>query len=154
MVQVYIRTSVTCKTDNSEFLLYILIFPEAKSFCSYFFLHLCRLYTFFWVKIDLFYAGCNFSGLASSIFTTDHISYQHFCKNLIFYRFFTELSFKIANSGRSDILVGLPFGFTFFIPPPHDSGRVLWFNIGRPCICRSLNRMSVCLFVFHFWIIT
>ena len=27
--------------------------------------------------------------------------------------------------------------------PPHDSGIVLWFHVGRPCVCPSVVRRSV-----------
>ena len=32
--------------------------------------------------------------------------------------------------------------------PPHDNGGVLWFHIGRPCVCLSISHTSV-LFLFH-----
>ena len=31
-------------------------------------------------------------------------------------------------------LPSIPF---FFYTPPHDSGGVLWFHVGRPCVCPS-----------------
>ena len=30
-----------------------------------------------------------------------------------------------------------------FYTPPHDSGRVLWFHVGRPYVCPSVSRTSV-----------
>ena len=30
-----------------------------------------------------------------------------------------------------------------FYTPPHNSGGVLWFYIGRPCVCPSVRRPSV-----------
>ena len=49
-----------------------------------------------------------------------------------------------------------------FHTPPHDSGGVLWFHIGRPCVQPSVVRsVSVCPFSFpddilsiHQWIFT
>ena len=31
-----------------------------------------------------------------------------------------------------------------FYTPPHDSGGVLWFHVGRPCVCPSVSRPSIC----------
>ena len=39
------------------------------------------------------------------------------------------------------------FFFFFFYTPPHDSGRVLWFHVGRPCVCPSVSHTSVHPFV-------
>ena len=33
-----------------------------------------------------------------------------------------------------------------FYTPPHDSGRVLWFHDGRPCVRPSVKRPSVSRF--------
>ena len=30
-----------------------------------------------------------------------------------------------------------------FYTPPHDSGRVLWFHFGRPCVCMSVRQLHV-----------
>ena len=42
------------------------------------------------------------------------------------------------------------FWFTFFqsdmlplLYPPHNSGGVLWFHVGHPCVCLSICRPSV-----------
>ena len=32
-----------------------------------------------------------------------------------------------------------------FLYPPHDSGRILWFHIGRPCVCPSVSQLYVCV---------
>ena len=37
-----------------------------------------------------------------------------------------------------------------FYTPPHDSGGVLWFHDGCPCVHLSVNRTTV----FHFWMTT
>ena len=36
-----------------------------------------------------------------------------------------------------------------FYTPPHNSGGVLWFHVGRPCV-----RLSMCLSIFRFRMIT
>ena len=40
-------------------------------------------------------------------------------------------------------------GGTFYTPP-QDSGEVLWFQVGRPCLCLSVVRLSVRPPVFGF----
>ena len=35
------------------------------------------------------------------------------------------------------------FGVTAFYTPPHNSGGVLWFHVGRPCICPSVRQSYV-----------
>ena len=32
---------------------------------------------------------------------------------------------------------------SYFYTPPHDSGGVLWFHVGRPCVCPPVIRPSV-----------
>ena len=47
-----------------------------------------------------------------------------------------------------------------FYTPPHNSGGVLWFHIGRPCVRPSYIRPSVCFSFLddnlskHQWIFT
>ena len=33
--------------------------------------------------------------------------------------------------------------FYTFYTPPHNSGRVLWFHVGRPCVCPSIRPFFV-----------
>ena len=47
------------------------------------------------------------------------------------------------------VLEALPF-YTL----PHDSGRVLWFHVGRPCVCPFVHQSYVRPSVFCFWMIT
>ena len=50
--------------------------------------------------------------------------------------------------------------FHTFYTPPHDSGRVLWFHVGRLCICTFTHLSSVCMSFLndnlskHQWIFT
>ena len=39
--------------------------------------------------------------------------------------------------------------FQCFYTPPHNSGGVLWFHVGRPCVCPSVRPSYVRPFV-HF----
>ena len=32
--------------------------------------------------------------------------------------------------------------YTYYTPP-HNSGGVLWFHVGRPCVCPSVVRPSI-----------
>ena len=50
-----------------------------------------------------------------------------------------------------------------YYTPPHYSGRVLWFHVGRPCVCPSIHpsvvrpsvsRTSIRPSVFRFQMIT
>ena len=41
-----------------------------------------------------------------------------------------------------------------FYTPPHNSGGVLWFHVGHPCVHPSVVRPSVCPSVFRFQMIT
>ena len=41
-----------------------------------------------------------------------------------------------------------------FLYPPHDSGGVLWFDAGSPCVCLSTRQSYVCTSVFRFRMIT
>ena len=47
-----------------------------------------------------------------------------------------------------------------FYTLPHNSGGVLWFHIGRPCVCPSVHRLSVRFsfsdanFSKHQWVFT
>ena len=43
--------------------------------------------------------------------------------------------------------------FTFYTPP-RNSGGVLWFHVGRPCVCPFVSRTSVRPSVFRFRMIT
>ena len=43
---------------------------------------------------------------------------------------------------------------TNFYTPPHNSGGVLWFHVGRPCVCPSVHQLSVRPSIFCFWMIT
>ena len=40
--------------------------------------------------------------------------------------------------------------YCHFLYPPHDSGRVLWFHVGCPCVCPSVVHPSVPPFIFSF----
>ena len=35
----------------------------------------------------------------------------------------------------------------FYYTPPDDSGGVLWFHVGCPCVCLSISSSSICLSV-------
>ena len=43
----------------------------------------------------------------------------------------------------NDIDVGVGEMNINFYTPPHNSGGVLWFHIGRPCVCPSVHRTYV-----------
>ena len=49
------------------------------------------------------------------------------------------------------VLVG-SFVHWYFYTPPHDSGLVLWFHVGYPCVClykRQVHwEVSVCIGVW------
>ena len=51
---------------------------------------------------------------------------------------------KKKNKPVANFYVGLffLFGNTFYTPP-HNSGGVLWFHIGHPCVRPSVSRPSV-----------
>ena len=40
--------------------------------------------------------------------------------------------------------------YCHFYTPPHDCGGLLWFYVGRPCVCLSVRRTPY----FRFWTIT
>ena len=46
------------------------------------------------------------------------------------------------------------FFFLDFYILPHDSGRVLWFHVGGPCVCLSIRQSYVRPSVFSFRMIT
>ena len=43
---------------------------------------------------------------------------------------------------------------SLFYTPPHDSGGVLWFHVGRPCVSPSVRQSYVRPSVFRFRMIT
>ena len=43
----------------------------------------------------------------------------------------------------NDIDVGVGEMNINFYTPPHNSGGVLWFHVGRPCVCPSVHRTYV-----------
>ena len=48
----------------------------------------------------------------------------------------------------------LQHGSFYFYTLPHDSGRVSWLHIGRPCVCPSVRQSYICPSVFYLRIIT
>ena len=56
------------------------------------------------------------------------------------------------------------YTITAFLYPPHNSGGVLWFHVGPPCVCSSISHTSISLSVHisfpddnlskHQWIFT
>ena len=66
-------------------------------------------------------------------FSTDHFETMHTCSTW---------------SVDVHVVLGISFHFflsTFFTfySTPHNSGGVLWFNVGRPCVCPSVRRSVV-----------
>ena len=58
-----------------------------------------------------------------------------------FLRNLTKMFIALSNKNHNCVL-------PTFYTPPHNSGRVLWFHIGHPCVCPSVRpsvvRSSVC----------
>ena len=71
-----------------------------------------------------------------------------------------QISSKIISSTMSapqpppPLWSGFEFHSLIFYTPPHNSGGVLWFHVGCPCVCPSVVRPSVHPSVFRFRMIT
>ena len=63
----------------------------------------------------------------------------------VFFIFKAKAPFTIVGSTCFNI-----FFFFFFYTSLHNSGRVLWFYIGRPCVCPSICRPLVLRPAIHF----
>ena len=63
---------------------------------------------------------------------------------------------SLEREGSKPMLIELPHLKVYhFFTMPHNSGRVLWYHIGCPCVCPSViifsfnvNNLSKCLWVF------